>query len=460
VQICSKGVEEPNEENQKVLIQQAQGLIKRGVKISEVFKEKPLVLAWLRTHCVEALQDRVAISKEGLELIDFDTLLPSNWQPPDWLLPARKLKISQEELKSFKPTKTEFDSSIRECLRPFATYLEENNLLSSRALSIFSALNMGVSYWLQDWRIMLVSGLALSPSSSFLNEQDLKNLQQKALKNPLYQTLWKKATAISPTELTCASLSDFLRQGMTAKDVSKAYHEDGKITIYRGMSSRHAFEALIFESVNAFHKEHFLQVDEKLDQGELSREEYTRLSEYVEWHSVNLYHQIMDFGKENLGWLENEVVASHEPTFKKDWEHSNTRYPLDKTNSHADHYRNQWDQQAFLYFLRHPEKAPLDEDWLNKIRNFDQTPLQVLILHPEFAMEWEKDPFIQLIEKGSVVDSDLITQICRQMVDSQGTSTPDDTAIQVARIKELQKRGMSLPTNLSSESKSWLEKNL
>jgi hypothetical protein len=247
---------------------------------------------------------------------------------------------------------------------------------------------------------------------------------------------------------------------MTADDVSTACYQKGKIKIANEGSNREAFEQLIFESANAFQEESYSLVCKKVHQGKLSKEEYARLTEYEEWHTLDLYHQIMNFGKEHLKWSKNKFVEAHKSTFKKNWELGNARYPLDKTNSHADQYRYQWDLRAFLYFLRNPEKAPLEEDWLNKIRNFHQTPLQALISHPEFAMDWKKDPFIQLIEKGSAVNSDLITRICDYMVRSQETSTPEYTAMQVARIKELQKHGVSIPTNLSAESKTWLEKNL
>lgn len=112
-----------------------------------------------------------------------------------------------------------------------------------------------------DWRVTLISeiftGIILPEifvRKIFLNQDDMQRMHAQALQNPLYEALWKKVEAFSPTSLEFAPLSSFLRPGLSKNEVSLAYYNaiDKKIRIYHGTTELYAFSNLIFESANAY----------------------------------------------------------------------------------------------------------------------------------------------------------------------------------------------------------------
>jgi len=297
-------------------------------------------------------------ASEGLELIDFETLLPAGWETPDWLPPAVKLEVPHEGIATSKSPNTEASLylSVREHLRPFAEKINKNPFLFLLPIFISSLLAGVILPSLSiDLRITLIAEIAIySPliiaAIAPLNRMDMQRLHAKALKNPLYEVLWKKAEASSKIDLEFSSLSLFLRPGMSEKDISLATYCYSpifgvrQICIYQGLSERMAMEALIFETANAFQHQRISEVNNKLFQGKLDREEYVRILDYVEWETLRLYHKIMDFGKEQLGWPKNKYTVINHYNFTKNWETTNLRFPLDKKNSHADSSRFYWDR--------------------------------------------------------------------------------------------------------------------
>ena len=458
VQICCIALHKPLEEKEDVLVQQARDLIKEGVGLSSWFEENVDALAWLREHCAEELRERAAVSKKGIELIDFDTLLPSDWEIPDWLPHPDKLEIPQDKMIQFCPSKPEASLylSIRELLRP----LGENSVIFS---GLIGAASIALSL---DLRIALVAQIVtigiskVITSKTPLNQRDMQRLHARALQNPLYEALWKKVEVSSPTTLEFLPLSAFLGPGISKNNVSPCYWIPGKIAICRWLTERDAFQGLIFESVNAFQSNRFNKIYKSLDKGELSEEEFARLMEYVEWETLRIFHQIMDLGNEQLGWPKSKFCAGEMSSFIKSWEFVNLRFPFDRKNSHADRYRYQWNQRKELYFLRHPEKAPVEEDWMNKIIDSDFTPLQELAFWLEIAVDWEKDPFIQLMDKGAAINNKLITQICSAATLPENLANQKHTAICIARIKKLLEHGLSVPDDLHAEHRAWLESHV
>lgn len=349
-------------------------------------------------------------------------------------------------------------SYIYDQLRPIAEMINSPSPAKCVSLGIYLFLisYLGGSVAYAATIAAILGAIARTPP---LNQKDMQRLHARALQNPMYEALWKKLEDRSSTSLEFVPMTKFLRPGRSKNDVSPAHYDGGskKIEIYQGMSERNAFEALIFESVNAIQNDRFEEVIKKYLLGELSREEFAIGKEYIEWHTLRLYHQIMDLGKARFGWSESKFTPEITSSFIKAWEQTNKRFPLDKKNAHADQYRDQWDQLSCLYYLRHPENAPTQENWMNEIPDSEETPLEGLAMMPEIAIDWETDPFFQLVDKGAAFNERVITCICAAATQLDNRSKPEIIAIHVARIRKLLERGVSIPEGLWDDEKGWLK---
>jgi hypothetical protein len=163
----------------------------------------------------------------------------------------------------------------------------------------------------------------------------------------------------------------------------------------------------------------------------------------------------MDFGHEHLGWEKNNWSQTlGTKNWELLWEFVNIRSHPNRLDAHADTYRAQWDSFAFLYYLRHPEKAP-DSDWINRSSLSNLSPLQLLASRPDIAILWEQDPFFQLIDKGAEINSDLLKTIICSATDP--SRTDGEQKVQASRAKELLRAGVQCPSSLSNQGKAWIQ---
>jgi hypothetical protein len=113
-----------------------------------------------------------------------------------------------------------------------------------------------------------------------------------------------------------------------------------------------------------------------------------------------------------------------------------------------------WDRRAFLFYLRNPDKAPTF-DWINTSPGHTTSPLQFLAKHPEIGTLWEQDPFLQLIDKGADLQSDLLKLMIQSAMDSN--CTDEERKVQILRAKRLLQQGVEKNWQLSSEEVEWLD---
>jgi ankyrin repeat protein len=107
--------------------------------------------------------------------------------------------------------------------------------------------------------------------------------------------------------------------------------------------------SIVFEVMNAFQRETFLQIDQLVAVGNLSREEFTFLAEATEYTTLCWTHRIAG------------MPPPYNYNFTKYWKRGNTPdapskiFPKGKS-PHADTYRKQWDlHYAVPYLKKHPE---------------------------------------------------------------------------------------------------------
>jgi hypothetical protein len=102
--------------------------------------------------------------------------------------------------------------------------------------------------------------------------------------------------------------------------------------------------------MNALQRDSMDKLDQLSSLGEISREEFTILNEWIEYHSSIWHEQIiseMNLTEENLDPKTNE-------TFQNSWKFVN-KSSLPWLSSHADVYRRTWDSlYSAAYFAKHP----------------------------------------------------------------------------------------------------------
>jgi hypothetical protein len=424
------------------------------------------VQAWLRVHCRDELKHRTSQQTSGND--QFDTQLPPGWALPDWIPTVEKLSIPPSTPKEPIPSNASMDwmSKQREKIRPLSEMLSQYPLLDSGccALGIYFSISMFDYYLTNTVHLHTVAIAALGgmmPAAVIrvprLNDKDMKKLHTKALQNPLYAELWQR---VEPSvQLKFLPLEAFLREGVTKAQASLARfsNREKMIGIYEGLTETEALHSLVFETANASQSSSFDISDSRMYQGYLEREEFVRITECIELRTNNFRQQILDFGYEHLGW-KKDPKRSFDSYFLNNWEfvweYANLRSSPNTLDSHADNYRFTWNRYAFLYYLRNPDKAPTC-DWVNTSPGHTISPLQLLAERPDIATLWAEDPFLQLIDKGADLQSDLLKIIVQSATDPN--QTHEERKVQALRAKRLLQQGIEKNWQLSSKEVEWLD---
>jgi hypothetical protein len=445
-------------ENTEVHIARAKKLLLAGASLPK----DQLAQAWLRLYCSDELRAIASPQESGNDLTNVNTKLPPGWAPPEWFPPLEKLNepIACKSSTSTSTSKASWISKQRNKWRPLGQTINQHPLLAVGPC-IISGLSIATGWGrINAIAHVVLTGLLLTPLAiawaTPLNQWDMQRLLKKALQNPLFAELWQKTQSARPIKPSFQPIKKFLRPGLTKDQVSLALFHWwlNTISIYEGVSEGRALQWLIFESANAYQWSRCKAIDIKFGQGYLEREEFVRLIEYVESHTADLCQQIRDFGHEQLGWKESsEYRQLSSKNWELWWEHVNVRSHPNTPDAHADQYRAHWDRFAFLYYLRHPEKAPTS-DWINGPSS-NSSPLQLLACDPTIATLWEQDPFFQLIDKGAIINSDLLKTIICSATDP--SSTDEEQKVQAFRAKELLRAGIQCPASLSNQEKAWIQ---
>lgn len=113
----------------------------------------------------------------------------------------------------------------------------------------------------------------------------------------------------------------------------------GRRTIYlnSGLSDDEALSAFVFELTNATPIDRFESLTELAKKGEISRDEYAKKVEEVEFSGQGRHHYTMAMAIEEMGWSKSlDEYSEWQDNFEAVW-------PNIKDSNHTERYRKQWD---------------------------------------------------------------------------------------------------------------------
>lgn len=321
----------------------AEKLLASGAPFAECTSDDQ---CWLRAHFSTLMRDRAL--KEGVEFEHPDTLLPEGWVPPAWL-PNQEhlLPLGAKEI-TFQSTNA---SAFRDRLNSILNHIDGGSRVKGLAILGFSlALFFLKNKLMPELSTLWTQGTscavglyALIFFYAPLRQIDMKRFHAQAMRHPVYAQIWQNTNAANKVEVTFENLEVFLDRGLSRHEASLAHFDSDpnghKIRIYERLSEAEAFNCLIFETANAFQSARFAAIVKKTLKGEVDREEYARLSEFVEYETCRLRSAITG----------NRM----DKTFSEHWEKRNCRPLPGKPSSHADHYRTQWDKMPRPHILKY-----------------------------------------------------------------------------------------------------------
>jgi hypothetical protein len=203
-----------------------------------------------------------------------------------------------------------------------------------------------------------------SQCCSLLNKQLMIRLLNEARKNPLFQQILKLARSKGKIEVVITDKSKFIGSHLADSPAFCEKIDQGKgtpllhkIVIKHDVSPKMAFSLLVFELINVSQMERFDALDLKVREGELDRENFTILKEYVEFTTTTLAHEILNYGVTHLNWhkdldawsipfqqVMNRAQEKKVDPFVIEWQRVNQKLSKDPiSQTHADSYRFQWD---------------------------------------------------------------------------------------------------------------------
>lgn len=163
--------------------------------------------------------------------------------------------------------------------------------------------------------------------------------------HPLFGKVWETANRSQRLEIKEVTKEAALQNG--ASDV----HEKGQYACYNHLS--HCIEVdtdsppaqtvdlLFFETMNALQRDIFQKIFDLANAGELDREEFATLIEFVEYRSG-------DWRTRMLGYMRQKQAICI--PFSHIWKVVNTpNFP--GAMLHSDHYRHHWDKEYFGRYL-------------------------------------------------------------------------------------------------------------
>lgn len=458
-QVCAHGTLAPVDER-PIWVARAKKLLQAGAKIPPE-KSYLYIFSFLYQHCAKEL---LARAQQGDKTVQTELLLPDDWAPPAWFPPIKELTAPAVVATNLKVSSIyeKAISTLTKAVRACKRELDADAWLPVRmasAMSVGSYLLYGNEWpavFVHCWGAIITLSAAAIYFKAGLNDHDLLRLQGIALQNPLYKELCQRVVAEGPVTLVSSKIDFFLRPGITARDrvsLARCTFEEREITIYKGLDNDEALRTLIFETANLYQAKRFELLEVKWHQGLLAREEYVQLIERAEYDTGRICNQIIDYGNKYFGWLSrvNELGKS----FKFDWLNANIRSAPERCDSHADGYRYKWENSfSFLYYLRNPEQAPKNSDWVNEKNTSNLMPLERCAVFPHLARLWDVDPFFQLIDKGAHVNQGMaLALICHMAL--RDKCTPEDHAVCVIRAKRLLQANVKVE-NFSKEWRNWL----
>lgn len=142
----------------------------------------------------------------------------------------------------------------------------------------------------------------------------------------------------------------------------------------------------IFEIMNVNNHQRFKQLIEKAQQGEISREDYAILTEYIEMDTSVKTTQAISWGVQHLGWNKSlfkqiECVQNNDQQIEhfKSTFWKGGHWATKEKMSHTDVYRQNWDENVGLkYYCCHLEKIGSEEfcDFLKRL-SADEMPIKI-----------------------------------------------------------------------------------
>ncbi|MBI4569141.1 MAG: hypothetical protein HY719_12165 [Planctomycetes bacterium] len=114
-----------------------------------------------------------------------------------------------------------------------------------------------------------------------------------------------------------------------------------------GLGAIDLVQSIVFELINAYHNDDFQQVDAEASAGRLSRDEYARRMEEIEYKTYTKYIAVMRWGIANCKWSRrmDELNGANVPSFDDFRKAQNAPTdPQDPDSSHTGFHRTQWDE--------------------------------------------------------------------------------------------------------------------
>ena len=106
-----------------------------------------------------------------------------------------------------------------------------------------------------------------------------------------------------------------------------------EIYINENVSDEYALAAFVFELTNAAQANEHVALDEKMLNGQIDCENYTKETERIEHRGALLHHKVMSAAIKEMGWSKGlDCYCNVETDFEKDWSRI-------KNSSHANYYR-------------------------------------------------------------------------------------------------------------------------
>ena len=167
--------------------------------------------------------------------------------------------------------------------------------------------------------------------------------------HPLFAKAWEMANRHQRVAVKEVKKEEsVVESNIHAKGDYASYHCDThEIEVAPEATPAYKVELLFFETMNAMQREIFEVIFNLAGEGELNREEYVSLIELVEYRSEAWKNKMLNYMKER---------PKSFSCFNEAWVHVNKPH-FPGAISHADHYRQIWDNAFFGRFLHKPSRA-------------------------------------------------------------------------------------------------------
>jgi len=299
--------------------------------------------------------------------------LPKDWNPPDWLppgkmifmLPSNAERVEKEaKRKLYVPSESVCAyRNLPQRVKPLYSFIGGVGGLAlsqvvNRGLEAVNIglLGIGILFGYTA-SVALASQLPkIHKRSLTITQSDLEEMLEEALKNPLFNVMYRKASESCPLQLKIEtgeplSVNHSFSRYQYRKQNNQVVNLE--IVISEKLEPEAAFEALVYECANAYQLDRFDALHEAAKEGRIGQEDYAICFELIELHTQLLSETVLSYGIEHLNWQVEEPKLIEE--FAKQamkhevgildvkWMIENCILPGDSF-CHADHYRKAWEQ--------------------------------------------------------------------------------------------------------------------